>query len=156
MSGCAAAIRSTTARLLARREEPVLRACDPDRRVAALDLGTRAREDSRLAAEEVDGVATLGRVREEELHQVGAVHAPGHRVAERPGGPDDGHAVRGDQIAELDGPAQLAVRLDADELGGVQRRVQGRPARGDGLVHARDCVVQGDRVERRAEEVDRG
>ena len=34
-----------------------------------------------LAAEQVDGIAAFGRVREEELHQVGAVHAPGHRMA---------------------------------------------------------------------------
>src|SRR6185503_2186645 len=41
--------------LVARREEPVLRAGDPDRGMPPLDLGAGAREHARLASEEVDG-----------------------------------------------------------------------------------------------------
>ena len=123
--------------LLGRGEEAVLRARDPDRRMAALDLGPRAGENSRLAAEQVDGVAAFGGVCEEKLHEVGAVHPARDRVAERARGPDDGHAVGGDEVAELDGLAQLAVGLHAHELGRVQRGVQGRSSRRNGLVHQR-------------------
>ena len=132
----------------------MLGARDPDRRMPALDLGPRAGENAGLAAEEVDGVAALGGVREEHLHQVGPVHAPWDRVAQRARGPDDRHAVGRDDVAELDRLAQLAVGLHAHELGRVQGGVEGRASRRDGFVHQLDRIVQGDRVERGSEQMD--
>jgi hypothetical protein len=78
--------------------------------MAPLDLGPCAGEDSRLAAEQIDRVPALGGVCEEKLHEVGAVDAARDRMAERPCGPDDGHAVRGDESqSSIDSRSSLSV-----------------------------------------------
>ena len=114
----------------------------------------RPLQDVGSGPEHVDPVALLARTPDKRVHEVDSGHALGQRPTEDAGGPHDGLAVCGDELAGLHRVPELLVVLEADELRCVDRHVLARLTKPNPTVDRGNRFVKRHGVDRAPEEVD--